>query len=216
MTATRWSSLTGLCLHLGREGKAIVDETEKGWFIQYIDRNPTLIAKQREAELRQRAEIDEDERNKRMIELQIRSAHERLKETGGELQNENDHSLIRTEDSEKIGLSLNTVSGNGSNTLLSKKRPIASVNIFQQSIDSDEEKEKVPHKKSAVEQLIEDEQKKKQSKIDSICEKKSYWLHKNIFVKILNKNMEGGGIYKKKGLVIRVIDNFVAVSFIKF
>lgn len=30
MNATIWNSLTGLCMHLGREGKAIVDETEKG------------------------------------------------------------------------------------------------------------------------------------------------------------------------------------------
>lgn len=38
MNATRWMSLTGFVKWLGREGKCIVEETEKGWFITYIDR----------------------------------------------------------------------------------------------------------------------------------------------------------------------------------
>ena len=62
MNSTCWSSLTGLCKHLGREGKCIVDETEKGWFIQYIDRDPKLIAKKAQDELREKAELDETER----------------------------------------------------------------------------------------------------------------------------------------------------------
>ena len=33
MNSTMWSSLTGLCKYLGREGKAVVDETEKGAFV---------------------------------------------------------------------------------------------------------------------------------------------------------------------------------------
>jgi DNA/RNA-binding protein KIN17 len=38
MNATRWVTLTGFVKWLGRTGKCVVDETEKGWFIQYIDR----------------------------------------------------------------------------------------------------------------------------------------------------------------------------------
>ncbi len=38
MNATKWLSLTGFVKWLGKEGKAIVDETEKGWFVTYIDR----------------------------------------------------------------------------------------------------------------------------------------------------------------------------------
>jgi DNA/RNA-binding protein KIN17 len=30
MNSTNWTSLTGFCLYLGREGKAVVDETERG------------------------------------------------------------------------------------------------------------------------------------------------------------------------------------------
>lgn len=74
MNATIWTSLTELCKHLGREGKAIVDETEKGWFIQYIDRDPRLLAKQAAADQRKVVELDEEERTRRVIEAQIAAA----------------------------------------------------------------------------------------------------------------------------------------------
>jgi len=38
MNATRWETLTEFVKWLGREGKCVVDETEKGWFVAYIDR----------------------------------------------------------------------------------------------------------------------------------------------------------------------------------
>lgn len=38
MNATKWLSLTGFVKWLGREGHCIVDETEKGWFVTWIDK----------------------------------------------------------------------------------------------------------------------------------------------------------------------------------
>lgn len=46
MNATRWVTLTGFVKWLGRTGKCVVDETEKGWFVSYIDRDPDTIAAQ--------------------------------------------------------------------------------------------------------------------------------------------------------------------------
>lgn len=46
MNATRWETLTEFVKWLGREGKCVVDETEKGWFVSYIDRDPEAIALQ--------------------------------------------------------------------------------------------------------------------------------------------------------------------------
>jgi DNA/RNA-binding protein KIN17 len=74
MNATAWSSLGGLCRFLGREGKAVVDETEKGWYISYIDKDPNKIAKQALMEGRQQADIDEEERIRRQIDKQIAAA----------------------------------------------------------------------------------------------------------------------------------------------
>lgn len=46
MNATQWETLTEFVKWLGREGKCVVDETEKGWFVAFIDRDPQTIAMQ--------------------------------------------------------------------------------------------------------------------------------------------------------------------------
>jgi hypothetical protein len=45
MNSTRWVTLTEFIKHLGRSGIARVDETEKGWFIAWIDNSPKALAK---------------------------------------------------------------------------------------------------------------------------------------------------------------------------
>jgi DNA/RNA-binding protein KIN17 len=45
MNSTVWHSLTEFCVFLGKEGICKVDETEKGWFIQWIDNSPEALAK---------------------------------------------------------------------------------------------------------------------------------------------------------------------------
>jgi DNA/RNA-binding protein KIN17 len=40
MNSTQWETLRDFVKWLGREGKCIVDETEKGLYVQYIDRHP--------------------------------------------------------------------------------------------------------------------------------------------------------------------------------
>jgi hypothetical protein len=57
MNATIWTCLTDLCKYLGKEGIATVDETEKGWFIQYIDKDPRLLAKQLASEQNKKVEV---------------------------------------------------------------------------------------------------------------------------------------------------------------
>merc|ERR1712066_453191 len=46
MNATVWSTLTDFVKYLGKEGLCKVDETEKGWYIAYIDRDPETPARQ--------------------------------------------------------------------------------------------------------------------------------------------------------------------------
>jgi DNA/RNA-binding protein KIN17 len=112
MNATIWTSLTELCKHLGREGKAIVDETEKGWFIQYIDRDPRLLAKQAAADQRKVVELDEEERMRRVIEAQIAAATATATTTassfncsGGDDADDSNADLMRLEGASKIEVS---------------------------------------------------------------------------------------------------------------
>ena len=46
MNSTQWETLTDFVKWLGKEGHCVVDETEKGWFIQYVDRDPETIRRQ--------------------------------------------------------------------------------------------------------------------------------------------------------------------------
>ena len=71
MNATRWLSLTEFTKHLGRTGVAHVDETEKGWFITWIDNSPKALAKSEASQKKERGDIDDETRQRRLIEEQI-------------------------------------------------------------------------------------------------------------------------------------------------
>jgi DNA/RNA-binding protein KIN17 len=145
MNATIWTSLTEICKYLGKEGKVTADETEKGWFIQYIDRDPRLLAKQAAMDQRKVVEYDQEERTKRAIELQIAACAEserRKKLENGD--DENDQQIAVNEDltreeGDKIEIAFGTKTG-----LLSKgiKRPLKSISFgFDKSSHSVSETE---------------------------------------------------------------------------
>ena len=46
MNSTKWLTLTEFVQHLGKSGKCVVDQTEKGWYVTWIDRDPETIARQ--------------------------------------------------------------------------------------------------------------------------------------------------------------------------
>ncbi|THG16565.1 hypothetical protein TEA_028780 [Camellia sinensis var. sinensis] len=47
MNSTQWATLTEFVKYLGRTGKCKVDETPKGWFITYIDRDSETLFKEK-------------------------------------------------------------------------------------------------------------------------------------------------------------------------
>lgn len=49
-----------------------MDETPKGWYIQYIDRDPETIRRQEEQARKKKHELDDEERSARFIEEQVR------------------------------------------------------------------------------------------------------------------------------------------------
>ena len=101
----------------------MVDETEKGWYVQYIDRDPRAIARQAMAEQRVRSELDDEERAKRIIAAQIAAAGGGGGGGGGEDDDDNDddddedavesQGLVREEGTGKIELTLSFGGGGG-------------------------------------------------------------------------------------------------------
>ena len=85
MNATRWVTLTAFILHLSTSGIIHADETEKGWFISWIDSSPKALAKQDAALKKERQDMNDEERERRMLKQQmerVRAAE--LEKQGGE------------------------------------------------------------------------------------------------------------------------------------
>lgn len=259
MNSTIWTSLTEICIYLGKEGKATVDETEKGWFIQYIDRDPRLMAKQAAMDQRKVVEYDEEERTRRSIELQIAAAaiqKQKGKSEGGLNIDEEDSApkdFVRADGADRIEIALgvkkggalkrplkqisfgesagneaidkvkNVVNGEPSVKRLSSfsssvenaptssssihSNPVPTPLIPRQSVPTSSR----PVPKSVMEQIMFEEEKKKELAKDTIEKKErtDYWLQPGIVVKITNKKVGDGKYYKKKGVIISVIDKYV-------
>ena len=76
MNGTRWKTLTEFITFLGHQGICRVENTEKGWFISWIDTSPEAM-KKRDANLkRERLEKGEADREERLIQEQIERARQ--------------------------------------------------------------------------------------------------------------------------------------------
>ncbi|KPP75019.1 DNA/RNA-binding protein KIN17-like [Scleropages formosus] len=76
MNSTQWETLTDFTKWLGKEGYCKVDETPKGWYLQYIDRDPETIRRQEELEKKKKQDLDDEERSAKFIEEQVRRGRE--------------------------------------------------------------------------------------------------------------------------------------------
>ncbi|CAB0045144.1 unnamed protein product [Trichogramma brassicae] len=63
MNSTHWTTLSDFVKYLGKTGKCVVDETEKGWFITYIDRHPETIAALEKQKKKEKIETADELRN---------------------------------------------------------------------------------------------------------------------------------------------------------
>ncbi|TFK71258.1 hypothetical protein BDN72DRAFT_958186 [Pluteus cervinus] len=74
MNATRWVTLSEFVKHLGRTGVARVDETEKGWFMAWIDNSPKALAKAEASMAKERLTTSDEQRERTLIAEQIERA----------------------------------------------------------------------------------------------------------------------------------------------
>ncbi|KAF8272232.1 domain of Kin17 curved DNA-binding protein-domain-containing protein [Lactarius quietus] len=116
MNATRWVTLTEFIKHLGRTGVAHVDETDKGWFIAWIDRSPKALEKQEASLKKERATMNDEQRERLLIAEQIERAEREAREKGEgtsadgaeEEGKRREEGLQREEGEKKVVLSLST------------------------------------------------------------------------------------------------------------
>ncbi|OMJ27995.1 DNA/RNA-binding protein KIN17 [Smittium culicis] len=75
MNATKWNTLTGFVQYLGKKGICHVEETERGWFIEWIDNSPAALARREAIMKKDRQITNDEEREKKLINEQVKLAN---------------------------------------------------------------------------------------------------------------------------------------------
>ncbi|XP_040169623.1 DNA/RNA-binding protein KIN17 [Anopheles arabiensis] len=202
MNATKWHSLSDFVKYLGRNGHCVADETDKGWFITYIDRDPETLAMQEKMAKKQKMDKDDAERLAEFIEEQVRrgkTEEEPCSSGYSELKRENE------EDTIKIELKLGSKQQQSTPSAVISKRPF-------DALDDGKKEKKIKaatsngetKKLSALDELIQEEEQKKEKN-----NRKDYWLAEGIVVKLISRSL-GEKYYKEKGVVVEVIEKYRA------
>ncbi|CAH1784469.1 unnamed protein product [Owenia fusiformis] len=205
MNSTQWETLTEFVKWLGREGIAKVDETEKGWYVQYIERTPEAIERQKNQDKKEKMTLDDEEKTAAFIEKQIQkaAAEEKLKPQVEytELQRENEE--------DKVTLKLGITKKKEEPVKNPQNNALATFKVPESRTKVDKLGSSAVKRKSALEEIREMEEQKK-AKLEKEKETVSHWLHKDIVVKIITKKL-GDKYYKKKAFVKEVVDRYGAV-----
>ncbi|XP_015588190.1 DNA/RNA-binding protein KIN17 [Cephus cinctus] len=233
MNATIWLSLTGFVKWLGRTGKCVVDETEKGWFVTYIDRDPETLAAQEKKAKKQKMDKDDEERMMDFIEKQV----ERGRQDG----DSNDAfkvPLVRPEDDKPLVLELklkpkvtpitglktdltkaksrasSSIEEESNNTMVIKKEPeddtISEFSVGR-SDTSTRKRDRHDSGDTSSKRLKSEHSDIKKEKRDK--ESKG-WLREGLAVKLTTKSL-GDKYYKAKGIIQELIDKQGFVGKIK-
>jgi len=239
MNSTCWATLTDFVQYLGKTGKCVVEETERGWFVQYIDRDPALMKKREMAQRRVESEREQELLFKQRLEQARRDA---ALHDGGSA------TILQPTEIDKTALgttkiAVPTIAAAGS-TL---PRPLINTNVFGDSSDDEDEPDSTdkpqqtqpqqdaptkkrspttnqPHigsntVKRAKHENDQDSKKHdhnnkipkySQTPIPLIDKRKKYWLHLDILVRVINKSLADGSYYKRKGVVTKLIDKYTA------
>ncbi|KAL9877819.1 kin17 DNA and RNA binding protein [Glossina fuscipes fuscipes] len=219
MNATRWLTLSDYVKWLGRTGQVIADETEKGWFVTYIDRSPEAMERQANAERKEKMEKDDEERMMEFIEKQIEKEKRKESEKHNETEEEEKFTELKREEDQPLKLEIRLEKKFQpeakfvASALLKTPAKHKSENPNE---DDDEvfKKPKVtklerrrkegPITTSALDEIIKIEERKKER-----TNRKDYWLHEGIVVKFISKSL-GDKFYKQKAVVEGVIDKYRA------
>eukprot|EP01105_Mastigella_eilhardi_P010964 TRINITY_DN2531_c0_g1_i1.p1 TRINITY_DN2531_c0_g1~~TRINITY_DN2531_c0_g1_i1.p1 ORF type:complete len:520 (-),score=147.18 TRINITY_DN2531_c0_g1_i1:143-1507(-) len=74
MNSTAWTTLTGFVKYLGRQGRCEVDETPKGWYVKYLDRDPEAIRRQEALQKKEKLTLDDEERTLQLMQRRMEIA----------------------------------------------------------------------------------------------------------------------------------------------
>jgi len=217
MNSTQWETLTDFVKWLGKEGHCVVDETEKGWFIQYVDRDPDTIRRQEALQKKEKMDLDDEERRARFIQQQVERSHkdadtESPMYTEMQRQNEDEKVEFRlpiapVSKKATVGPSPSTVFQPG----------VATAAKAQKKSEEDGRSSSGKKRKSALDEIMEMEEelkKKKQKRMMDSSQSRAKvidpWIMTGIVVKVVTQQL-GEKYYRKKGVVVDIVDKYSGV-----
>mmetsp|Transcript_9036 Transcript_9036/g.29674 ORF Transcript_9036/g.29674 Transcript_9036/m.29674 type:complete len:394 (+) Transcript_9036:49-1230(+) len=208
MNATRWYSLTEFVKYLGKEGKAEVDETPKGWFIKYEPKDEAEALRKSLKGKRERAEESEEARTDRLIEEQIERAAKAAR-----VGPESGPSELRREEGSgaepiKIGIKSRAVEPKA---LAQKTGALAFVDEAGGGGGSSIRGGAAgagPSAGAGGGALAEIMRANERSK-EAAARKLDHWIQPGIVVKVLAKSLKEAGYYKRKGVVTAVHKQYI-------
>eukprot|EP00551_Chaetoceros_affinis_P009266 CAMPEP_0203684604 /NCGR_PEP_ID=MMETSP0090-20130426/48121_1 /ASSEMBLY_ACC=CAM_ASM_001088 /TAXON_ID=426623 /ORGANISM="Chaetoceros affinis, Strain CCMP159" /LENGTH=441 /DNA_ID=CAMNT_0050553781 /DNA_START=52 /DNA_END=1377 /DNA_ORIENTATION=+ len=251
MNATKWATLTDFVQYLGKMGKCVVEETERGWYVTFIERDPEILAQQENYKRRVEAEKREERKVAKRMEMQ-RIEAAKLMDRAGVGVNVEASNLDRTSDDAPIALKLG--GGNGAEKAKKKKKASVFGNDGDDDEDSEREEERLLaemnkpiQKAEAIMKELETNRKRKRnpteeqqrgihlhsndnnndsrkkeknsntSKSNSKNDsdglediRKKHWIRKDILTRIISKKVKKGQYYKRKCIVNKVYDKYIA------
>ncbi|KAM7490703.1 hypothetical protein LguiA_033624 [Lonicera macranthoides] len=210
MNSTEWATLTDFVKYLGRTGKCKVEETPKGWFMTYIDRDSETLFKEKMKNKRIKADLVDEEKQEREIRKQIERAEQLMPTANGsDLPLEPQlNPLLRSESDEK---KITIVLGSSLKPTVKEKTDSSRL-VFEEDENENRGKKRKEDDRiaksggggSALDELMKEQEKAKER-----SNRKDYWLCEGIIVKVMSKVLAEKGYYKQKGIVRKVIDKYV-------
>ena len=192
MNATMWVTLTGYVKWLGRTGQCVVDETEKGWYVTYIDRDPETLATQEKKAKKQKMDKDDEERMMEFIEKQVEKGQQ---ECSGPVEATKEP-LVRPENDTPLIIEMK----------INKKPKLLPNLIKQERKDKDSTYDEavstmidIKSEDSNEEYRAKKKVEKRKSKYDEDDDEEG-WLREGLTVKVVTKSL-GEKYYRAKGVV---------------
>jgi DNA/RNA-binding protein KIN17 len=236
MNSTIWATLSDFVKYLGKMGKCVVEETERGWYVTYIERDVAKLGREEALHRRQQAEQEAEAVTQQRMEQQRVEAAKALDRAGGALHAEPTN-LERPDDDDdganKKPIQIKLVAGSGSTKSSKAKMKLGSA-VFGDDDESEEESAKkisVPENKQKISQpsLLVQGEKKRQAAADSnerspkkeknhrndearTSKDDDVWIYRNILVRIITKKVAGGKYFRCKAVVETVEDAVAEVT----
>eukprot|EP00934_Nitzschia_sp_Nitz4_P004241 Nitzschia sp. Nitz4//scaffold11_size288233//278062//279312//NITZ4_000826-RA/size288233-processed-gene-0.203-mRNA-1//1//CDS//3329534230//4231//frame0 len=218
MNATHWTTLSDFVQYLGKTGKCVVEETERGWFVSYIERDASILARNEALKRREAAEQEAEEAEAKRMEIQRIEAAKALDRAGGVVKTEATN-LDRSEGDQPIKVALATVPAMSIKNSKKVRAPTAAA--FEEEDDETEE-QVLPKAPPPIESIIGTSTSNKRKSVDSSndppkkqpkqndSDRTDNWLYRNILVRVISKKLADGKYYKRKAVVEKVLDKYTA------